>query len=121
MNSRKVRILVCIALVLQAAGLLLIMINAPEPSAAIRIGLERLQSNAPSEAATLAKTADGSWVITTAGDFFRIAGSWFGFITGIAICSALVNILIFILALFLLRNKKVTPNIALEKENLTAG
>ena len=111
MSNRKVKILVSAALILQVVALLLVMINAPEPSAAIRIGLERMQTNAPAEAATLSKTAEGNWVITTAGDFFRMAGSWFGDIIAVTICSALVNILILILVLFFLRNKKVASNL----------
>ena len=102
----KTRILVGIALVLQIIFLLLVLVNAPEPPAAIKIGLERLQTNAPTEAATLSKTADGNWIIQTAGDYFRMAGSWFGFIVAVAICSMLVNILIFVLLLIFLRNRK---------------
>ena len=117
MSNRKAKILVSIALILQVVALLLVMVNAPEPSAAIQIGLERLQTNAPTEAATLSKTAEGYWVITTAGDSFRMAGSWFGFIIAVTICSTLVNIVILILVLVLLRNKKVLSNLAPQKEN----
>lgn len=117
MSNRKAKILVSLALILQAVALLIVMINAPEPSAAIQIGLERLQTNAPTEAATLFKTAEGNWVITTAGDFFRVAGSWFGFIIAVTICSALVNIVIFILVLFLLRNRKIASNLEPQEGN----
>jgi hypothetical protein len=108
MNNRKMKILVGIALTLQVVFLLLVLVNAPEPPAAIKVGLERLQTNAPTEAATFSKTADGNWIIQTAGDYFRMADSWFRFIVAVAICSMLVDILIFILLLVFLRSKKET-------------
>ena len=95
------------ALFLQVAALLLVLVNAPEPRAAIRIGLEQLATNAPSEAATLSKTADGNWIIKTAGDYFQMADSWFGFILMVVCGSMIVNILVFILMLFVLRSQTV--------------
>ena len=106
MKIKKLKILVCIALVLQILFLLIILVNAPEPHAAIKIGLERLQTNYPTEAQHFQKNADGNYLIKTAGDYFWMADSWFGFIVAVTICSMIVNISVFILLLFSLRNKK---------------
>ena len=106
MTSPKLKALSVVALVLQIAALLLVLVNVPEPGAAMRIGLEQLQTNAPTEAATSSKTAEGNWVIRTAGDYFRMADSWFGFILAVALGSMIMNILIFILLLYFLREKR---------------
>jgi hypothetical protein len=107
MNNRKLKSLIVVAFVLQIVALFLVLVNVPEPSAAIRIGLEELQTNAPAAAATFTKTAEGNWIIKTAGDYFWMANNWFGFIVKVTICSMFLNILFFVSFLFLLRKKKV--------------
>ena len=103
----KIKALVWIGLVLQLVFVMFTLIQAPEPHAAIRIGIEQLQSNCPAQAPTAIKTAEGNWIIKTAGDFFTMADSSFQLIIMGSLCFTAISMVISIALLFALRKKKV--------------
>lgn len=105
----KTRMLVGIALMVQVVFLSLILIAAAAPPAAIRTGLERLQTKVPGEAATISTTTHGNRRIQTAGDSFLMTDSGHGVVTTISICSTLASIAVLVLFLFSLRNKSEAP------------
>jgi hypothetical protein len=101
----KTKMLIWIGLILQFTFLLFYLINAPEPSGAIKIGLERLQTACPTEAANIPETIKGAVPIETSGDDFLTAGKGFQYLVSVTIIFVIANILISILLIFSLRKK----------------
>jgi hypothetical protein len=102
----KTKGLVFVGLILQFGFLLFVLVQAPEPRAAIKIGIEHLQESSPSQAPSIDTTTGKTWVIKTAGDFFLMADNWFHFIIGATVCFTLLSMVISILLLVTLRRKK---------------
>ena len=91
---------------LQSAFFFFMLVNASEPRGAIKVGLQRLQAAHPAESPTESRTPEGNLTLETAGDFFSAADGGFQFITNITMISVVVNILMFMLLLVALREKK---------------
>jgi hypothetical protein len=101
----KTKMLIWVGLILQFAFLFFYLINAPEPSGAIKIGLERLQTACPTQAVNITETIKGVVPIETAGDDFFMAGEGFQHLVTATIIFAMANILISIFVIFSLRKK----------------
>ena len=101
----KTKALILVGLILQLGFLLFVLIQAPEPHGAIKVGIEHLQESSPSQAPTINKTAEKTWVIKTAGDYFLMADNWFQFIVVATVCFTMTNIIISILLFVTLRKK----------------
>jgi len=78
----------------------------------IKIGLQRLKDNYPSQALTLDNT-DRIQTLTTAGDFFHVADLQLQMIIRATICFTFVSICFSILLLVMLRRKKKHADIIL--------
>jgi hypothetical protein len=79
------------------------LFNAPEPSGAIKVGLERLQTACPTEAPKIPEKFTGAVPLETSGDYFRIAGINFEYLVSVTMFFVITNILISILLIFSLR------------------
>jgi hypothetical protein len=101
----KTKILIWIGLILQFAFFIFFLFNAPEPSGAIKVGLERLQAACPTEAPKIPEKFTGAVPLETSGDYFRIAGTNFEYLVSVTMFFVIANILISILLIFSLHKK----------------
>lgn len=106
----KTKAIIVTALALQICFALYVLILAPEPSGAIQVGLEHLQTAAPSEAPTATKTVEGYSILKTSGDFFAAALQMYWFQTKVTLIAVALNILLLFWLLFIRKEKKVSKS-----------
>jgi hypothetical protein len=105
----RTKALILVGLALQVCFLLFVMVQAPEPHGAIKVGLNMLKENCPAQGITINDTTGNVWNIKTAGDYFFMADDWFQFIIKGTIGFLLISIIISISTLISLRKKKEQP------------
>ena len=101
----KTNMLIWIGFILQFVFLIFFLFNAPEPSGAIKVGLERLQTACPTEAPKIPEKFTGAVPLETSGDYFRVAGINFEHLVSITMSFVIANILTSILLIFSHRRK----------------
>lgn len=106
----KTRGLIILGLSLQVCFMLFIMVQAPEPLAAIRVGIEQMEDGKTAQTPTIDLAQEGTWTIRTAGDWFLVAENWFRSIIRATMSFALASVVISVLLLFSTRNKEGATN-----------
>ena len=102
----KPKPLVWIGLIVQFIFLLFFLFRAPEPAGAMRVGLERLKSSHPAEAAKIPEVVHGAVPVETSGDFFQMALIGFESLASATIYFVVASMILSILLLWSLRRNK---------------
>ncbi len=106
----KTRGLIILGLSLQVCFLLFIMVQAPEPLAAIRAGIKQMEDGETAQAPTIDQAQKETWTIRTAGDWFLVAENGFRFISRATMSFALASLVFSVLLLFSARNQEGATN-----------
>ena len=65
----KTKVIFAVGLLLQVGLLVFVLMLAPDTHGGIRVGLEKLKENCPTQAPTITPTSSEVLILKTAGDF----------------------------------------------------